>query len=105
MVSWLKDAVQAKDIAEVLMAISNAFTRLLGVEHPIVLAPMDLIADARLTAAVSQAGGFGFLGAGYGDLAWLERELAILWQINARPQQPFGVGFITWSLARQPHLL
>ena len=35
------------------MAISNVLTQLLGVEHPIVLAPMDLVADARLTAAVS----------------------------------------------------
>src|SRR5262245_27361028 len=85
------------------MAISNLLTQLLGVEHPIVLAPMDLVADARLTLAVSQAGGFGFLGAGYGDVAWLERELAILSRSDAR--LPFGVGFITWSLARQPHLL
>ncbi|HMF13384.1 MAG TPA: nitronate monooxygenase, partial [Gemmataceae bacterium] len=91
--------------AEVLMAISNVLTQLLGVEHPIVLAPMDLVADAQLTLAVSQAGGFGFLGAGYGDVAWLERELAILSRSDARLQQPFGVGFITWSLARQPHLL
>src|SRR5262245_51462666 len=87
------------------MAIGNPITQLLGVEHPIVLAPMDLVADARLTLAVSQAGGFGFLGAGYGDVAWLERELAILSQSNARLQQPFGVGFITWSLTRQPDLL
>ena len=89
------------------MAISNSVTRLLGIKHPIVLAPMDLVAHARLALAVSQAGGFGFLGAGYGDAAWLERELANLSQTNAQlqQQQPFGVGFITWSLLRQPHLL
>lgn len=86
------------------MAISNSLTRLLGVEHPIVLAAMDLVADARLALAVSQAGGFGFLGAGYGDAVWLERELANLGQA-AQLQQPFGIGFITWSLARQPRLL
>ena len=86
------------------MAISNSLTRLLGVEHPIVLAAMDLVADARLAVAVSQAGGFGFLGAGYGDAVWLERELANLGQA-AQLQQPFGIGFITWSLARQPCLL
>jgi len=84
------------------MAISNSLTKLLGVEHPVALAAMDLVADARLALAVSQAGGFGFLGAGYGDAVWLERELAYLEQVNA---QPFGVGFITWSLARQPCLL
>ena len=87
------------------MAISNSLTRLLGIKHPIVLAAMDLVADARLALAVSQAGGFGFLGAGYGDAAWLERELGKVGEVNAQLQQPFGVGFITWSLARQPHLL
>ena len=86
------------------MTISNSLTRLLGVEHPIVLAAMDLVADARLALAVSQAGGFGFIGAGYGDAAWLTRELAHLGQENAR-RLPFGVGFITWSLARQTFLL
>jgi nitronate monooxygenase len=85
------------------MAISNALTRLLGVEHPILLAAMDLVADARLTRAVLDAGGFGFLGAGYGDAAWLERELGILKAATSR--RTFGVGFITWSLAKQPHLL
>ena len=82
------------------MAISNELTRLLGVEHPILLAAMDLVADARLTRAVSGAGGFGFLGAGYGDASWLERELGLL--TAARHDWPFGVGFITWSLAKQP---
>src|SRR5215813_10451920 len=106
MVTRLKDAVEAKDSSwSRFMAISNSVTRLLGIKHPIVLAPMDLVAHARLALAVSQAGGFGFLGAGYGDAAWLERELANLSQSNAQLHQPFGVGFITWSLLRQPHLL
>ena len=58
---------------------------------------MDLVADARLTAAVSAAGGLGLLGGGYGDEAWLARELDALAAVGAR----FGVGFITWSLAKQ----
>ena len=85
------------------MAMSNALTGLLGVEHPILLAAMDLVADARLTRAVSEAGGFGFLGAGYGDAAWLERELDFL--TASKLERPFGVGFITWSLAKRPELL
>jgi nitronate monooxygenase len=66
---------------------------------------MDLVADARLTAAVSEAGGFGILGGGYGDEAWLTRELDILVQARRQRGIRFGVGFITWSLAKQPHLL
>ena len=49
------------------MSISTPLSARLGVKHPILLAPMDVIAGARLTAAVSAAGGFGILGGGYGD--------------------------------------
>src|SRR3984957_11414231 len=83
------------------MPISTSLTALLGVPHPILLAPMDVIAGAGLVTAVSEAGGFGILGGGYGEQAWLEREIAKLKQCTA----PFGVGFITWSLARRPELL
>ncbi len=51
--------------------------------------------------AVGDAGGFGILGGGYGERAWLEQETAKLRQARS----PFGIGFITWSLARQPELL
>jgi nitronate monooxygenase len=83
------------------MSISTPLTALLGIQHPILLAPMDGIAGARLTAAVSSAGGFGILGGGYGEKAWLEAETKKLGGIPA----PFGIGFITWSLAKQPELL
>jgi nitronate monooxygenase len=84
------------------MSIATPLTALLGIRHPILLAPMDVISGARLTAAVSDAGGFGILGGGYGEKTWLEQETAKLKQIARRP---FGVGFITWSLAKQPELL
>jgi len=83
------------------MSISTPLIALLGIRHPILLAPMDVVAGARLTAAVSSAGGFGILGGGYGEKAWLERETNKLEHARA----PFGVGFITWSLAKQPELL
>jgi nitronate monooxygenase len=83
------------------MPISTSLTTLLGVLHPILLAPMDVIAGARLVTAVSGAGGFGILGGGYGEQAWLEGEIAKLKQGTA----PFGIGFITWSLAKRPELL
>lgn len=83
------------------MPIPTALTRALAIQHPILLAPMDLVSDARLTAAVSAAGALGLLGGGYGDEHWLRRELDLLERSKAR----FGVGFITWSMARQPKLL
>jgi nitronate monooxygenase len=83
------------------MALDTRLTQLLGIQHPVLLAPMDLVADARLCAAVSAAGGLGILGGGYGDRAWLMRQLESL----AASGQPFGVGFITWSLQKQSDLL
>lgn len=83
------------------MSIDASLTALLGIMHPILLAPMDVVSGARLTAAVSSAGGFGILGGGYGDRGWLEQETGKLKAVQA----PFGIGFITWSLAKQPELL
>jgi nitronate monooxygenase len=87
------------------MHLNTALTQFLGIEHPIVLAPMDLVADARLSISVIRAGGYSFLGAGYGDEGWLRHELSLLAHEARELGRPFGVGFITWSLARQPHLL
>ena len=81
------------------MAIQNRLTRTLGIEHPVLLAPMDVVAGGRLAAAVSHAGALGLIGGGYGDGAWLERQWASAG--NAR----VGCGFITWSLAQRPGLL
>jgi nitronate monooxygenase len=83
------------------MPISTPLTTLLDVKHPILSAPMDVIAGARLTMAVSEAGGFGILGGGYGERSWLEAETAKLKKFSGA----FGIGFITWSLAKQPELL
>lgn len=82
------------------MAIRNRLTETLGIEHPILLAPMDLVSGGRLAAAVSQAGGLGLLGSGYAsDPGWIDRE----WDKAANAR--IGCGFITWSLARQPERL
>jgi len=81
------------------MPISTRLTELLKIQHPIMSAPMAAIADAKLVMAVSKAGGFGILGGGYGDEAWLRREL------DAAGDARIGVGFITWSMAKNPRLL
>jgi nitronate monooxygenase len=74
-------------------------TGVLGIEKPLVLAPMGFVAGGALAAAVSKAGGLGLIGAGYGDADWMRREFQRA--AGAR----VGVGFITWSLAKQPALL
>jgi nitronate monooxygenase len=52
---------------------------------------MDVVATAALASAVSDAGGLGLIGGGYGDEAWLRKELSSV------PPQTVGCGFITWS--------
>ena len=81
------------------MAIRNRLTQMLEIEHPVLLAPMDIVSGGKLAAAVSQAGGLGLLGGGYGDDDWIDQE----WERagNAR----IGCDFITWSLANQPYVL
>src|SRR5437868_5744581 len=81
------------------MAISTRLTELLKIQHPILLAPMDIVADGKLAAAVSGAGAFGIIGGGYGNEEWLTREL------DAASGARVGVGFITWSMAKNPRLL
>lgn len=79
--------------------LATRLTQRLGIEHPILSAPMALAGGGALAAAVTRAGGLGLIGGGYGDGAWLEAEFA------AAGNTQIGCGFITWSLAKQPHLL
>lgn len=79
--------------------LSTRLTERLGLKHPIISAPMAFAAGGRLAAAVSDAGGLGLIGGGYGDAGWISE------QFSAAGQQTVGCGFITWSLAKQPQLL
>ena len=81
------------------MRLRTRLTERFDIEHPIISAPMGMIAGGRLAAAVSNAGGLGLIGGGYGDGGWLEREF------SAAGNAKVGCGFITWSLAQQPELL
>src|SRR5258708_36202835 len=56
------------------MPITSSLTTLLEIKHPILLAPMDIVAGARLVTAVSSAGGFGDSGGGYGGAGRVEAE-------------------------------
>ena len=79
--------------------ITTRLTERLGIEHPVIQAPMAFAAGGQLAAAVSGAGGLGLIGSGYGDEDWLAE------QFDAAGNQRVGCGFITWSLAAKPHLL
>jgi nitronate monooxygenase len=75
--------------------IVTSLTKTFELAHPIVLAPMGGVSGGRLAAAVSNAGGLGLVGGGYGDRTWLARELAL---VAANTPRAWGVGLITWSI-------
>lgn len=81
------------------MRLKTRLTDKLGIQHPILLAPMNVLAGGKLAAAVSNAGGLGIIGGGYGDADWLDQ------QFTAAGNARIGCGFITWSMARDPRLL
>jgi nitronate monooxygenase len=78
--------------------ICTRLTEAFELRHPIVLAPMGGVAGGRLAAAVSNAGGLGLVGGGYGEREWIAREIALAKEAT---QRPWGIGFITWSLQRE----
>jgi nitronate monooxygenase len=64
------------------MSLQTRVSQSLGIEHPILLAPMDLVASGKLASAVSQAGGLGLIGGGYGDAHWLEQEFTAAGRVS-----------------------
>jgi nitronate monooxygenase len=91
------DAIARLDVStqEDLAMIATALTDRFGLRHPLVLAPMGGVAGGQLAAAVSNAGGLGLVGGGYGDREWMTRELALA---KAQARKRWGVGLITWSI-------
>ena len=67
-------------------------TELLGIEHPVMLAGMGGVSYAPLVAAVSEAGGFGCLGASTMSAAQMVAEMAAVREATGRP---FGVDLLT----------
>lgn len=75
--------------------IATRLTERLGIEAPILCAPMAFATGGRLAAAVSEAGGLGLIGGGYGDPAFVEAEF------RAAGNGRVGCGFITWHLGAE----
>jgi nitronate monooxygenase len=85
-----------------MMELSTDWSRSLGLQVPIVNAPMGGAAGGALAAAVSRAGGLGMVGIGSaGTPEQLSAELPHLAELG----RPFGIGLVDWVLAREPRLL
>jgi enoyl-[acyl-carrier protein] reductase II len=66
----------------------NRVTQMLGVEHPIVQAPMGYIARAQLASAVSNAGALGIIETSSGQLDQVRDEIKKMRDLT---DKPFGV--------------
>ena len=83
------------------MAIDNRITRLLGVEYPIIQAPMGWIARAQLASAVCEAGGLGIIETSSGQLDAVRDEIRKMRQLTSKP---FGVN-IAQAFVRDPDIV
>jgi nitronate monooxygenase len=88
---------------EAEVVIRTRFTDQFALRHPIVCAPMALVTGGRLARAVSRAGGLGIVGGGYAGVLGGEPDLGE--ELALARGETFGVGFITWALARAPERL
>ena len=83
------------------MKFDNRVTRMLGVDTPIVQAPMGWIARSRLASAVSNAGALGIIETSSGELDAIRREIELMKELT---DKPFGVN-IAQAFVRDPSIV
>ncbi|CAB4617101.1 unannotated protein [freshwater metagenome] len=79
----------------------NRITEMLGIDIPIVQAPMGYIARSQLASAVSNAGAMGIIETSSGDLDAIRIEIA---QMRELTEKPFGVN-IAQAFVRDPSIV
>jgi enoyl-[acyl-carrier protein] reductase II len=81
--------------------IKTRVTDMLGVQYPIVQAPMGWIARAQLASAVSNAGGLGIIETSSGELDAVREEVK---KMRMLTDKPFGVN-IAQAFVRDPDIV
>ena len=74
--------------------INSPICDILGIEYPIFQGGMAWIADGRLAAAVSNAGGLGIISAMNADSDYLREQISIA---KNSTDKPFGVNIMLQS--------
>ena len=83
------------------MQFRNRVTEMLGVDLPIVQAPMGWIARSQLASAVSNAGGMGIIETSSGELDKVKEEILKMRDLT---DKPFGVN-IAQAFVRDPNIV
>ncbi|KRO16434.1 Dioxygenase [Lacticaseibacillus saniviri JCM 17471 = DSM 24301] len=72
----------------------NALTARLGIKYPIFQGGMAWVADGKLAAAVSNAGGLGIIGSGHAPASYVQEQIDIARELT---DKPFGVNMMLLS--------
>jgi enoyl-[acyl-carrier protein] reductase II len=88
-------------MVDVPAPLPTRVTELLGIDYPIVQAPMGWIARSQLASAVSNAGGLGIIETSSGELDAIRREIIAMRELTDRP---FGVN-IAQLFVRDPSIV
>ncbi len=83
------------------MQFKNRVTDMLGVEIPVVQAPMGWIARSQLASAVSNAGALGVIETSSGELDVIREEIRKMRELT---DKPFGVN-IAQAFVRDPNIV
>jgi enoyl-[acyl-carrier protein] reductase II len=82
-------------------SFDNRITQALGIEIPIIQAPMGWIARSQLASAVSNAGGLGIIETSSGELDAIRDEIAKMRDLT---DKPFGVN-VAQAFVRDPGIV
>lgn len=80
--------------------VKSRIAEMLGIDYPIIQAPMGWIARSQLASAVSNAGGLGIIETSSGELDAIKVEIAKMKQLT---NKPFGVN-IAQAFVRDPQI-
>ncbi|WP_344973320.1 nitronate monooxygenase [Salinactinospora qingdaonensis] len=80
--------------------INTRLTELLGIDHPVVCAPMGSVSGSELTSAVTAAGGLGLVGVSYGDERFIDEHVAKA----AAGGGVWGAGCVMFTFDQRPGL-
>lgn len=83
------------------LPVRSRVAELLGIDYPIIQAPMGWIARSQLASAVSNAGGLGIIETSSGELDNIKIEIA---KMRSLTDKPFGVN-IAQAFVRDPKIV
>lgn len=85
------DTTSTTESGQDVPVVETRITRLLGIKYPIIQGAMAWIADGRLAAAVSNAGGLGIIACGSAPLSWIKEQIDL---VRSLTDKPFGANIM-----------